>query len=131
MTADGKLVRASEKENPDLFWALRGGGGNFGVVTSFEFKLHPLGPEVLSGLIVHPLEQAGELLPAFRRIANEAPDELTSWVVMRKAPPLPFLPAGVARQGGSGLRGLLRRRHEGRRKGARSRCARSASRSPT
>src|SRR5262252_9529349 len=55
ITADGKLVRASEKENPDLFWALRGGGGNFGVVTSFEFKLHPLGPEVLSGLIVHPL----------------------------------------------------------------------------
>ncbi len=93
VTADAKLVRASEKENPDLFWALRGGGGNFGVVTSFEFKLHPLGPEVLSGLIVHPLEQAGELLPAFRRIAKEAPDELTTWVVMRKAPPLPFLPA--------------------------------------
>jgi FAD/FMN-containing dehydrogenase len=93
VTADAKLVRASEKENPDLFWALRGGGGNFGVVTSFEFKLHPLGPEVLSGLIVHPLEHAGELLPAFRRIAKEAPDELTTWVVMRKAPPLPFLPA--------------------------------------
>jgi FAD/FMN-containing dehydrogenase len=93
VTADAKLVRASEKENPDLFWALRGGGGNFGVVTSFEFKLHPLGPEVLSGLIVHPLEHAGELLPAFRRIAKEAPDELTTWIVMRKAPPLPFLPA--------------------------------------
>jgi FAD/FMN-containing dehydrogenase len=93
VTADGKLVRASEKENPDLFWALRGGGGNFGIVTSFEFKLHPLGPEVLSGLIVHPLEHAAELLPSFRRIANEAPDELTTWVVMRKAPPLPFLPA--------------------------------------
>jgi len=92
VTADGKLVRASEKENPDLFWALRGGGGNFGVVTSFEFKLHRLGPEVLSGLIVHPLDKASELLPAFRRIANDAPDELTTWVVMRKAPPLPFLP---------------------------------------
>ena len=72
---------------------MRGGGGNFGVVTSFEFALHPVGPEVLSGLIVHPLEQAGELLPGFRRIAKEAPDELTTWVVMRKAPPLPFLPA--------------------------------------
>ena len=93
VTADGKVVRASDKENPDLFWALRGGGGNFGVVTSFEFKLHPLGPEVLSGLIVHPLENAGELLSEFRQIAGEAPDELTIWVVMRKAPPLPFLPA--------------------------------------
>jgi FAD/FMN-containing dehydrogenase len=92
VTADGKLVRVSDKENPDLFWALRGGGGNFGVVTSFEFRLHPLGPEVLSGLVVHPLEKAGELLPQFRRIAKEAPDELTIWVVMRKAPPLPFLP---------------------------------------
>jgi FAD/FMN-containing dehydrogenase len=91
VTADAKLVRASDKENQDLFWALRGGGGNFGVVTSFEFKLHPLGPEVLSGLIVHPLDRARELLPEFRRIAREAPDELTTWVVMRKAPPLPFL----------------------------------------
>jgi FAD/FMN-containing dehydrogenase len=93
VTADGKLVRASATENPDLFWALRGGGGNFGIVTSFEFKLHPLGPEVLSGLIVHPLAMAGELLPQFRRLAREAPDELTTWVIMRKAPPLPFLPA--------------------------------------
>jgi FAD/FMN-containing dehydrogenase len=92
VTADAKLVRASAKEHDDLFWALRGGGGNFGVVTSFEFNLHQLGPEVLSGLVVYPFEQAGELLPEFRRIANEAPDELTIWVVMRKAPPLPFLP---------------------------------------
>jgi FAD/FMN-containing dehydrogenase len=93
VTADGKLLRASGRENPDLFWALRGGGGNFGVVTSFEFKLHSLGPEVLSGLVVHPLEKARELLPEFRRIAKQAPDELTIWAVMRKAPPLPFLPA--------------------------------------
>jgi FAD/FMN-containing dehydrogenase len=93
VTADAKVVRASETENQDLFWALRGGGGNFGVVTSFEFKLHALGLEVLSGLIVHPLEKAGDLLPEFTRIAREAPDELTIWVVMRKAPPLPFLPA--------------------------------------
>jgi FAD/FMN-containing dehydrogenase len=93
VTADGELVHASEKDNPDLFWALRGGGGNFGIVTSFEFRLHPFGPEVLSGLIVHPLDQAARLLPEFRRIANEAPDELTIWAVMRKAPPLPFLPA--------------------------------------
>jgi FAD/FMN-containing dehydrogenase len=92
VTADAKLIRANAKEHDDLFWALRGGGGNFGVVTSFEFNLHPLGPEVLSGLVVHPFENAGELLPEFRRIANEAPDELTIWVVMRKAPPLPFIP---------------------------------------
>jgi FAD/FMN-containing dehydrogenase len=92
VTADAKVVHASEKENKDLFWALRGGGGNFGVVTSFAFKLHPLGPEVLSGLVVHPLENAGELLSEFRHIADEAPDELTIWAVMRKAPPLPFLP---------------------------------------
>jgi FAD/FMN-containing dehydrogenase len=92
VTADARLVRASENENQDLFWALRGGGGNFGVVTSFEFKLHPLGPEVLSGLVVHPFDKAGELLPEYRRIAKEAPDELTTWIVMRKAPPLPFLP---------------------------------------
>jgi FAD/FMN-containing dehydrogenase len=93
VTSDGAFARASETENPDLFWALRGGGGNFGVVTSFEFRLHPLGPEVLSGLVVHPLEEATKLLPEFRRIASEAPDELTIWAVMRKAPPLPFLPA--------------------------------------
>jgi FAD/FMN-containing dehydrogenase len=93
VTADAKLLRTSATENPDLFWALRGGGGNFGIVTSFEFKLHPLGPEVLSGLIVHPLDTANELLPKFSRIAKEAPDELTIWAVMRKAPPLPFLPA--------------------------------------
>jgi FAD/FMN-containing dehydrogenase len=73
VTADARLVRATDNENQDLFWALRGGGGNFGVVTFFEFKLHPLGPEVLSGLIVHPLDNAGDLLREFRRIAKEAP----------------------------------------------------------
>jgi len=90
--ANGELVHASERENQDLFWAIRGGGGNFGVVTSFEFRLHPVGPEVLSGLIVHPLSRAAELLDGYRRIAAAAPDELACWFVMRKAPPLPFLP---------------------------------------
>ena len=93
VTAEGEFMRVSETERPDLFWALRGGGGNFGVVTSFEFRLHPLGPEVLSGLVVHPLDEAQALLPEFRRIATDAPDELTVWSVMRKAPPLPFIPA--------------------------------------
>jgi len=93
VTAEGNFVHASEKENPDLFWAIRGGGGNFGIVTSFEFKLHPLGPEVFSGLIVHPFSEAKSLLAHYRDIADDAPDQLTVWTVMRKAPPLPFIPA--------------------------------------
>jgi FAD/FMN-containing dehydrogenase len=93
VTAKGELVHAGEKENPDLFWALRGGGGNFGVVTSFEFRLHKLGPEVFSGLVVHPFENAGTLLRQYREVVADAPDELTIWCVMRKAPPLPFIPA--------------------------------------
>ncbi len=92
VTADGTVLKASENENPDLFWALRGGGGNFGVVASFEFRLHQVGPEVMSGLVVHPIADAARLLPEFRAICDEAPDELTVWAVLRKAPPLPFLP---------------------------------------
>ncbi|MBY5386401.1 FAD-binding oxidoreductase [Rhizobium leguminosarum] len=93
VTADGELVKASETEKPDLFWALRGGGGNFGVVTSFEFKLNPLNPEVLAGLVVHPFADAEKVLREYRLALDAAPDELTCWVVMRQAPPLPFLPA--------------------------------------
>jgi FAD/FMN-containing dehydrogenase len=92
VTADGRLVRASAAENEDLFWAIRGGGGNFGVVTSFEFQAHPVGPVVHSGLIVHPLEEARELLPKYCELAVNGPDELTCWAVLRQAPPLPFLP---------------------------------------
>jgi len=95
VTADGKLLQASATENSDLFWALRGGGGNFGVVSSFEFRLNPVGPMILSGLIVYPFDRARELLAGYRRVAAQAPDELTQWVVLRKAPPLPFLPADV------------------------------------
>jgi FAD/FMN-containing dehydrogenase len=93
VTADGNMVRASAKKNQDLFWALRGGGGNFGIVTAFEFRLHKLGPKVLAGLVVHPFGDAARLLKDYRRLADSAPDELTCWVVMRQAPPLPFLPA--------------------------------------
>lgn len=92
VTAEGKMIRASEKDNAELFWALRGGGGNFGIVTGFEFRLHPLGPQVLSGLIVHPFKDAPSLLPEYRKFVASAPDELSTWVVLRKAPPLPFLP---------------------------------------
>jgi FAD/FMN-containing dehydrogenase len=93
--ANGTLVRASAEENPDLFWALRGGSGNFGIVTGFEFQLHPLGPQVYSGLVVYPLDQAREVLTAYREWLPKLPDEATVWVVARKAPPLPFLPAEV------------------------------------
>lgn len=90
--ADGSTVVASEAEHTDLFWGLRGGGGNFGVVTSFEFQAHPVGPEVLSGLIVHPFSDARAVLQACRDFLKDAPDEVTVWTVLRKAPPLPFLP---------------------------------------
>src|SRR6185369_650136 len=92
VTADGKTVHASETENPDLFWGIRGGGGNFGVVTNFEFKLHPFGPDVLTGLIVFPLDQAKDVLAKYREAVKTMPDDLNVWVVLRKAPPLPFLP---------------------------------------
>jgi len=95
VTAAGEQVRASEADHPDLFWAIRGGGGNFGVVTSFEFALHPVGPEVIAGLLVHPFSAAGDVLREYRRLVAKAPDELCCWAVMRKAPPLPFLPPEV------------------------------------
>ncbi|MGH7572327.1 MAG: FAD-binding oxidoreductase [Gemmatimonadota bacterium] len=95
VTADGEKLRASDEENPDLFWALRGGGGNFGVVTSFEYRLHDVGPEVLSGLIVHPFDRARSVLDRYREFTADAPDEVNPWFVLRKAPPLPFLPEDV------------------------------------
>jgi FAD/FMN-containing dehydrogenase len=92
VTATGEVVRASATENPDLFWALRGGGGNFGVVTRFDFRLHSVGPDLLSGLIVYPLSEAKAVLRQYRDFMTKAPDELSVWVVLRQAPPLPFLP---------------------------------------
>jgi FAD/FMN-containing dehydrogenase len=93
VTTSGERVRASADENADLLWALRGGGGNFGVVTHFEFTLHNVGPTVLAGLIVHPLSDAKKVLQFYRDFAPNTPEELAIWFVMRKAPPLPFLPA--------------------------------------
>ncbi len=95
ITADGSIKKASEKENPDLFWAIRGGGGNFGIVTQFEFKLYPVGPEIFAGLLVFSLEQAKQVLDHYRRFVSSAPEELNVWAVLRKAPPLPFLPENV------------------------------------
>jgi FAD/FMN-containing dehydrogenase len=93
VTADGQLHRATETENPDLFWAIRGGSGNFGVVSRFVFRLHPVGPEVLSGLIVYPLADARAALRRYREYVKTLDEDTSVWAVMRKAPPLPFLPA--------------------------------------
>ena len=95
VTATGELVHASEDENPDLFWGVRGGGGNFGVVTSLEYDLHEVGPEVLAGMIIHPFEDATELLRFHRDFTAEAPDELCCYAAIMTAPPAPFLPEEV------------------------------------
>jgi len=95
VTAAGEVVRASEEENADLFWALRGGGGNFGIVTSFTFRLHELGPTVLSGLLAYPLDAVEDALSAFHGFMASAPEEVFGLAVLRNAPPAPFLPADI------------------------------------
>ncbi|MET8152279.1 FAD-binding oxidoreductase [Actinoplanes sp. NPDC049668] len=95
VTADGRYLHASEDEHPDLLWALRGGGGNFGVVTSFEFRLHEVGPTVFAGLVFYRGEDAEQVLRGFRAATSGAPDELTTVVNLTTAPPAPFLPAEV------------------------------------
>jgi FAD/FMN-containing dehydrogenase len=92
VTAQGELLHASETENPDLFWAIRGGGGNFGIVTEFELRLHRIGPEVLAGPIFWAMEDSPEVLRFYRDWIADAPDELMTMVVHRYAPPLPFVP---------------------------------------
>jgi FAD/FMN-containing dehydrogenase len=93
VTAEGKVIRANEGENPDLFWALRGGGGNFGVVIEFEFDLHPFGPEALAGIILHPLEKAADAMRFSRDFMENAPDELTVFETLMTAPPEEPFPA--------------------------------------
>jgi FAD/FMN-containing dehydrogenase len=92
ITADGELLTASEQHNSDLFWALRGGGGNFGIVTSFEFDLHPLGPTVLAGMVAWPMGDAPDVLRFLRDFLTEAPDEIGIMTQLRLAPPLPIIP---------------------------------------
>lgn len=93
VTADGRIVTASEQENADLFWGLRGGGGNFGVVTRFEFGLHPVGPEISGGAIVWRAEDAGAVLELYRELVEDSPRELTCIAALRRAPPAPWIPA--------------------------------------
>lgn len=89
--ADGSIVRASEKENPDLFWAVRGGGGNFGIVTTFEFRAARIGTEVYSGPIVKRFKDLKSYIQFHREYVKSMPDEMTIWMVVRHAPPLPFI----------------------------------------
>jgi FAD/FMN-containing dehydrogenase len=93
VTAQGELVRASEQENDDLFWGVRGGGGNFGIVTEFEFRLHSVGPTVVAGPVFWPISESPKVLRFYRDWIAEGPDELMTLVMHRKAPPLPFVPA--------------------------------------
>jgi FAD/FMN-containing dehydrogenase len=95
VTADGRVVRASESENADLFWGLRGGGGNCGVVTGFEYRLHPVGPEIVAGVIAWRGEDAPRVLEMFRAVAEQAPPELACVALLRPAPPAPWLPKDI------------------------------------
>ena len=90
--ADGRMVRASETEHPDLFWGIRGGGGNFGIVTSFEFRLHQMGPTVIAGLVLYPADQAHTFLRFYRDFAAATPDDLTTILTFRPAAPLAIIP---------------------------------------
>jgi FAD/FMN-containing dehydrogenase len=92
VTANGEVVEASREQNTDLFWAIRGGGGNFGIVTEFEFKCAEIGTEVYSGPIVKRFDDVNEYLKFYRDYVRNMPDEMTLWTVIRHAPPLPFLP---------------------------------------
>lgn len=95
VTAAGELVRADERTDPELLWGLRGGGGNFGIVTTFEYRVHPLGPEVMAGLVFYRAADLVPVIQGYRELMATAPDELTLFLVLRRAPAAPFLPAEV------------------------------------
>ena len=95
VTAEGRVLRASERENGDLFWGLRGGGGNFGVATSFEYALYPVGPEIVAGAIAWRAEEAPEVLAMYRDLLAKAPPELSCIALLRLAPPAPWLPKEI------------------------------------
>ena len=95
VTADGTLVRASKDGNHDLFWGLRGGGGNFGIVTGIDYALYPVGPEIVGGLVAWPQSEASKVLELYRTLSEKAPPELTLVTILRPAPPAPWLPKEV------------------------------------
>lgn len=125
VTADAELLTASERENPELFWALRGGGGNFGVVTSFEFRLHPVGPCVAAAFTIYPIESAAEVTKRWREWVSSTPDEVTSELVFWTMPPAPQFPTAAhgrqvvvvatvyAGEAGEGTRVLETQKHFG------------------
>ena len=103
ITPDGRLVRASDEENAELFWGLRGGGGNFGIVTSFEYRLFPVGPIVLAGMLLYERSRAAEVLSFWRDYVDEAPDDVCTGLALTTAPPLPFVPEGLRGKPAVGL----------------------------
>ena len=105
VTADGREVTASETENPELFWALHGGGGNFGVATSFVFRLYPVGPTLTAGLMLWPGDAAHDVARVFRDLAYDAPDELGTALVMLSGPPEEFVPEHLGARPASRSRG--------------------------
>ena len=106
VTADGRIVRATADQHPDLFWALRGGGGNFGVVTAFEFRLHEVGPEVMAGVVIHPVERGRELMALWRDVMLDAPDELSLGFAYFTAPDIPEIPAELRGRVVVGVNGM-------------------------
>src|SRR4028118_2290306 len=105
VTANGELVRASEEEHPDLFWGLKGGGGNFGIVTSLEFDLYPV-TMMYGGNLIYPMEKAREVLEAYARWSAELPDEMTTGVAFLNIPPLPAVPEPLRGKSVIALRGV-------------------------
>ena len=103
VTADGSVVRASAEENPELFWGLRGGGGNFGAVTEFEFRAHPVGPIVMGGMLLYPRARAGEVLRFYRDFIEQAPDEVGGGAALITAPPEEFVPEELRGQPAMGI----------------------------
>jgi len=95
VTADGRFLTASQDEHPDLFWGVRGGGGNFGVATSFQYQLHPVGPTVMAGLLLYPFDLAAEVLEFYRDFSATAPDALGTMAFLRHAPPAPYIPKAM------------------------------------
>ena len=124
VTADGSVVRASADENPELFWGLRGGGGNFGVVTEFEFRVHPVGPIVMGGMLVYPRERAREVLRIYRDFIEQAPDEVGGGAALITAPPEEFVPEALRGQPAMGIVFIYVGLDRGRRGGRARRCAR-------